>query len=727
MFNKKTINQALLAAWGLMPMSWAAAHGYVAEYANLKNLDPISVIASKGDRVVSETPHSVSLIDYEEIKRRNSRDVKELFNDELDVEVRAQSSKFGISSGTGRTGQESINVRGLEGNQVLLMVDGIPLPHAFNYSAASTGRVDYLEMEGIGQVEVLRGPASTLYGSDGLAAAINFQTISLENLIQPNSDSASYVKGVHRTINRSNTGALGFAKYGNDLDTLLISSTSSGAELKNKGGIGSVDESRTQSNPESHHQNYLLGKIKYHISGSQTALVTIEDLQKKRDTELYSGRTMLVADLDAKDHVKRQRASIDLESLATSFGFEDHSKIKLWVPQSSTQQLTIQDGAIARLRNNLIKDKSTGLQTQFVNYFDGLFSQKWTYGLDWQKSTISQDVKRSGDYNDQLKYFPETVKNQVGLFTQLELDNSNYSWIPAVRFDRYSFKSKQQGYSLPAVDLEDSAWSPSFAGIWKYHSGAHPYFSWSKGFRAPTQDQINNGFTNLRHGYTSQGNSDLKSETSQSFEWGLKGKSHALRYSFAAYTNRYKNFIEQQIISGSGRPSDPLIYQYVNHSQAKIHGLDVRGEAHLNSAWHMTGGWVTSRGYKETVVGARSALDTIQPMRVALGIAYKESQWDVTAHWIYTWAKKPNDVGTVTDMKSRRQVTQYVAPGYSLVNLQAQWRPIKDLSFNAGIHNLFNKKYWRWSDVRGLEASSAVIDAYTAPGRNLSLGMRYDF
>ncbi|MEY4481718.1 MAG: hypothetical protein RIQ84_880 [Pseudomonadota bacterium] len=727
MFNRKKIHQAILAAWGMMPVSWAAAHGYLAEYANLKSLDPISVIATKGDRVLSETPHAVSVLNYEEIKRKNSKDVKELFNDELDVEVRTQSSKFGMASGTGRTGQESINIRGLEGNQVLLMVDGIPLPHAFNYSAASTGRVDYLEMEGIGQVEVLRGPASTLYGSDGLAAAINFQTITFEDLIKPGSDSASYVKSVHRTVNRSNAGALGFAKYGNNVDALLISSTSSGAELKNQGRIDSADEFRTESNPESHHQNYLLGKLRYHISGSQTALVTIEDLQKKRDTELYSGRTLVVTDLDARDHIKRQRASIDLESLQPIFGFEDHSKVKVWAQESRTQQLTIQDGTVARSRNNLIKDKSTGLQAQFVNYVGGGVSQKWTYGVDLQKSTISQEVKRSGDYNDQLKYFPDTIKNQAGLFTQLELDNSNYSLIPAVRFDRYSFKSKQQGYALPAVDLEDSAWSPSFAGIWKYHSAAHPYFSWAKGFRAPTQDQINNGFTNLRHGYTSQGNPNLKSETSQSFEWGLKGKSQGLRYSFSAYTNYYKNFIEQQVIAGSGRPTDPLVYQYVNQSQAKIQGLDIRGEAHLNSAWRITGGWVTSKGYKETAAGARSSLDTIQPMRLALGVVYKESQWDMTAHWMYTWAKKPDDVGTVLDMQSRRQVTQYVAPGYSLVNLQAQWRPIKDLSFNAGVNNLFNKKYWRWSDVRGLEASSPVIDSYTAPGRNLSLGMRYDF
>ena len=37
-------------------------------------------------------------------------------------------------------------------------------------------------------------------------------------------------------------------------------------------------------------------------------------------------------------------------------------------------------------------------------------------------------------------------------------------------------------------------------------------------------------------------------------------------------------------------------------------------------------------------------------MRLALGVVYKESQWDMTAHWMYTWAKKTGDVGTVLDM-----------------------------------------------------------------------------
>ena len=83
-------------------------------------------------------------------------------------------------------------------------------------------------------------------------------------------------------------------------------------------------------------------------------------------------------------------------------------------------------------------------------------------------------------------------------------------------------------------------------------------------------------------------------------------------------------------------------------------------------------------------------------------------------------------MGTVTDTQTRMQVAQYVAPAYSVFNLRANWQPRKDLNLNVGIGNLFDKKYWRWSDVRGVEAASPVLDAYTGPGRNISVTLRYD-
>jgi len=49
------------------------------------------------------------------------------------------------------------------------------------------------------------------------------------------------------------------------------------------------------------------------------------------------------------------------------------------------------------------------------------------------------------------------------------------------------------------------------------------------------------------------------------------------------------------------------------------------------------------------------------------------------------------------------------------------------LTLNVNINNALDTKYWRWSDMRGLEATSPVKDAYTAAGRNIQLSLRYDY
>ena len=51
-----------------------------------------------------------------------------------------------------------------------------------------------------------------------------------------------------------------------------------------------------------------------------------------------------------------------------------------------------------------------------------------------------------------------------------------------------------------------------------------------------------------------------------------------MRYSAAAFTGRYRNFISRTTIAGSGRPTDPFVFQYVNFADARIHGLEGRAE-----------------------------------------------------------------------------------------------------------------------------------------------------
>ena len=66
-------------------------------------------------------------------------------------------------------------------------------------------------------------------------------------------------------------------------------------------------------------------------------------------------------------------------------------------------------------------------------------------------------------------------------------------------------------------------------------------------------------------------------------------------------------------------------------------------------------------------------------------------------------------------------------PAATTLDWFAQWRLRKNVRLNVGIVNLTNRKYWMWSDVRGLESSSTVADAYTQPGRSAQLSLVVDF
>jgi hemoglobin/transferrin/lactoferrin receptor protein len=62
-----------------------------------------------------------------------------------------------------------------------------------------------------------------------------------------------------------------------------------------------------------------------------------------------------------------------------------------------------------------------------------------------------------------------------------------------------------------------------------------------------------------------------------------------------------------------------------------------------------------------------------------------------------------------------------------IVDATAYVRIAENFKLRAGIFNITDKKYWVWSSVRGLEATSPIIDAFTQPGRNASVSLSISF
>jgi hemoglobin/transferrin/lactoferrin receptor protein len=269
------------------------------------------------------------------------------------------------------------------------------------------------------------------------------------------------------------------------------------------------------------------------------------------------------------------------------------------------------------------------------------------------------------------------------------------------------------------VTLSDQALTPRAGLVWRINPALAPYAQWSRGFRAPEPGQVNNGFTNVAAGYRSLGNSGLQPERAESLELGLRGQAGGWRWQLAAYDNRYRDFISQEAVSGAGTPANPTIFQFINLTRARIRGLEARAEWQIAPPWRLSLASAITRG-TSTRDGVEQPLDSVDPARTALGLHHDTPTWGWDAEVLHAQGKSAARIRTANP-------PAYAPPGYTVLDLAVRWQPHPRWTLRAQLHNATDETYTPWADVRGLPATSRVIDAYTAPGRHLQLSLRHDF
>ena len=200
-----------------------------------------------------------------------------------------------------------------------------------------------------------------------------------------------------------------------------------------------------------------------------------------------------------------------------------------------------------------------------------------------------------------------------------------------------------------------------------------------------------------------------------------------MRYSVAAFDNHYSDFISQQVVGGAGTPANPTVFQYVNLAKARIHGWETRAEWKMNRHWRANAGVAFSRG--DSHVGDTwMPLNTIQPLKAVLGLRYDLTQWGLRANLVFSRGKTSDRIAPASAIHPASPASSpFAPPAYTVLDLGWHWNPIRNLNINATLNNVFNTTYWRWSDVTGLANNSTIRDAYTAPGRNAQVALRYDF
>lgn len=751
-----TLSTAATALLTALPASAQTA----GEEQEATRLPAVTVVATRTETPVNEVSATVSVYTDEEIERLLFTDIKDLVRYEPGVSVVSQPARFGAALGTaGRAGNEGFTIRGLGGDRVLMVVDGVRTPDGFVFGAQSVGRGGYSDLDLMKSVEILRGPASALYGSDGVAGAVSFttkdpvdfleggQTFGARARIGYNSADEGWTEGL-AVAGRSGAFSGLIAYTHRDSQETETQGTLTGEESVTVNGVPSIVYSnRTIANPQEIGSDALLAKLVWDFAPNQSLRLTYDGYRMDSDAVVLSGRTTrtvaapptaatAVLALTAADTTERDRVSLDWR-FSDTFGL-DQGQVAVYGQQAETRQYTFEDRVgTDRIRDNRFNNEVFGIAASARRTFgagSGV-ENRLTFGGDWSQTT--QEGIRDGTVPPAGEVFPtspfpKTDYTLAGAFIQDEivLAGGRLRIIPAVRFDSYELSTTSDPlYTGARADQSDEHFSPKLGVVWQATEHFQLFGNYAEGFKAPTPSQVNNGFANLAQGYTSISNPNLSPETSQSTEFGVR-LTHApalngvLDAQVVAFQADYEDFISQQMVGGAFTPANPAIYQFVNFSSVEVEGLEARASLWWDNGVYLRAAAAYADG-DQTTGTTTAKLTTIDPVKVVFGLGYNEPAGRYGLEGIVTWSdsKAPRDTNGLGCFNQAPSLGCYVGQDFALIDVTAYWNVTDRVTARLGAFNLTDAKYGWWSDIRGVAATSAVRDAYTQPGRNFGLSL----
>lgn len=720
-------------------------------------LPEVVVSGSRQEQAADELPLSYDVINANTLSNQQSRNLREALENLPNTSVKRSPARFSVGGATasaGRDGNVGINIRGLGGNRVLLITDGVRMPRSYAFRTTTFDR-EYLSLELLKRIEVVRGPASALYGSDGMAGLVNFITHEPADFLAVGKGETPKTLGGRIAAGWSgddNGHTLAGTVAGQASDTLqwMLTATTRGAHaMDNMGTNHEPNLNRTRPNPQDDRDNAVLGKIVLRPHATQRHVFTLEHVQKKSDVDLLSSRNPLplrgtpaqiagaIVDEYSSRSMERNRLTWDARfGLGTDWA--DHVRTVVAYQDAQSRQVgtSVRNTLPLRVRDNSYGESTwqAGVQADKILRSGG-WAHKITYGLDHVRSDISNLYTGLAPLPPEvfpLKRFPDTRETTSALYVQDESVHGNWSLTPGLRFDHFSLDvTSQAGFYPPAKQpgqsLSGSALSPKIGVLYRATEQWSVFGQYAAGFRAPDAGQVNGYYENAAEQVIIIPNPDLRPEKSRGVELGVRGRLDRLSLDAAVFGSHYSNLImDTVLIRGTGTAADPRIFQTINTERARITGFELKGQYD----WGRVAGGrlVTPFSYGKARGVNRATgkpINSVDPAQLALGVQYDTAAWGLRLDMRHHAAKTAKDIDSASSVKPPN--TQFTVPSATTLDVSAQWRLRKDLRLNFAVHNLTNRKYWLWPDVYGLAASSTTNDAYTQPGRSVHVSLVKDF
>ncbi len=746
------------------------------------NIGSVVVTTASGfAQEVKDAPASISVVSQETISEKPFTNIGDVLKDVEGVNI----------SRGGKTGGVDIGIRGMDSKYTLMMIDGQRLSQ--NGSGARPngfGDVDSAFIppsSAIERIEVVRGPMSTLYGSDALGGVVNVITKKVpdewggqvsfsieeptENKYAGGNTTSFYLGGPIKT------DLIGLALMGSFQTQRNAKGTYESAPgvytpIQDLGGMGKRKNfnygGKLTFTPEN--QEFVLsydrGVQRYDNSEGQLGTLNgpvfaaneaaSEKWEKTKDQQLAKYQAAkakydaaMAADQNQTavkkpkepspgyksgggyaDHLRFERERIGLTHKA-DLDFATVESSLLWDQTKTigrTNPVTVVAGNSSPYE--LGYSPLSGMKRD-IKYTNIIFDNKWMFSLG------DHFISAGMQYRQQK--FKDTLENAG-------VDLKQYQWALFLEDEWMINDSLIATLGLRYDKNEDfgSHFSPRAYLVWNIDDNWQVKGGVSRAFRAPDIQEMSDGIIGLSGQGTipNLGNSQLKPETSTSAELGFAYTNlDDFNFNATAFYTKFKDRIESVKVDncyvtpgagcvdlGSGWPDALTFNKPMNVDDAKLYGLE------MGARYQAMENLGLSANYTYTYSNYRDGDDRRIPFsKTPRHMLNLKANWTITNQW-NVWAEaeyrakeyrglERNDKGKATDHKLYYR-------SYALMNIGASYKPTRDIAINFGVDNVFNKNFidYQAPEVAGGRGTGYQNKfARVNDGRKLWLKLNYEF
>ena len=660
------------------------------QQGNVKQMETVVVTASGFEQVVRDAPASITVITREELEKKPFKNLGEAVEDVEGVSVERG----------GKTGGMNISMRGLGPDYTLILVDGKRVNRNSSGSRPNGfGDVDTSfipPLSAIERIEVVRGPMSTLYGSDAMGGVINIITrkvasewggsVKLEGTVQMNSDFGnSYSPSIYLS-GPIKEDLLGVSVYGSYQRNLAGKETYPATEAEARSGDFTGDISGNGF-PDSKIVN---SGIRFALTPNRNndILLDIEHGSQRYDNsngQLGELSFKTPAGIAGGGYETTQRYD------KTRYGLSHQGRYGDLVADSSIIYETTETKG--RTNPMSVPRLSTDGAPRKLQYDNLVLDSKWNWSLldDTHNLTFGGQW-REQKFQDGLVTSPLDLKQwQWALFIEDEWRIvENFALTLGARYDQ----NEQFGGN----------WSPRAYAVWNAAPQWTVKGGVARGYRAPDLNIMTDGIIGLRGQGTMPilGSSTLTPEKSTSSELGLyyddtAGTRANITFFHTSFTdkllsntvpncraNRVPGCLDLGNWRRRGQPVENF-FRWENVDEATVRGVELGGSLPLTQNLVFSGNYTYTNAKRDSGIEAGQPLNSdprhMLNMRLDWAMNEQMSSW-VRGEYRAKQFSHINDQGT----------EEYYRP-YWLVGVGGSYQLNKNVVFNASVENLFNKKF----------------------------------